>query len=55
LRLLEPLRGDACPLDQTPSLGARSAIVWLEDESAALDCEAIRTAVEAMHPDDDFS
>lgn len=46
--------GDACLLDQTSSLGTRSAIVWLEDESADLDCEAIRSAVDTAYPGSSF-
>jgi hypothetical protein len=36
--------GDACPLDQTPSKGARSAIVRLGDLNQDFDCAAVRAA-----------
>jgi hypothetical protein len=36
--------GAACPLDQTPSLGARSALVRLGNEDESFDCAAVRNA-----------
>jgi hypothetical protein len=46
--------GDACPLDQTPSVGTRSAIVPLGAGGADLDCAAVRDAVEAAYPGTSF-
>jgi hypothetical protein len=36
--------GEACPLDQTPSVGARSALVRLGDLDETFDCAAVRGA-----------
>jgi hypothetical protein len=42
--------GEACPLDQTPSVGTRSAIVPLGEGGADFDCAAVRDVVEATYP-----
>jgi hypothetical protein len=36
--------GEGCPLDQTPSVGARSALVRLGDADGTFDCAAVRGA-----------
>lgn len=41
---------EACVLDQTPSLGPRTAMVWLGEESGSFDCADVRSAVEAVYP-----
>ena len=46
--------GAACPLDQTPSLGPRTAMVWLGPESASFNCEDVRDAAEAAYPGTSF-
>jgi hypothetical protein len=46
--------GAACPLDQTPSVGARSAVVRLGDAGGSFDCAAVRAAVEAQFPGTDI-
>jgi hypothetical protein len=46
--------GAACPLDQTPSVGARSAVVRLGDAGGSFDCAAVRAAVEGEFPGTDI-
>jgi hypothetical protein len=46
--------GDACPLDQTPSAGPRTAMVRLGDVDDAIDCAAVRTAIESAYPGTGF-
>lgn len=46
--------GAACPLDQTPSVGARSAVVRLGDAGGSFDCAAVRAAVEGQFPGTDI-
>jgi hypothetical protein len=46
--------GAACPLDQTPSVGGRSAVVRLGDAGMNFDCAAVRAAVEGEFPGTDI-
>jgi hypothetical protein len=46
--------GDACPLDQTPSVGPRTAMVRLGDVGGAIDCAAVRSAIESAYPGTGF-
>jgi hypothetical protein len=46
--------GSACSLDQTPSLGPQTAMVWLGPASASFDCEDVREAAEAAYPGTSF-
>jgi hypothetical protein len=42
--------GEACPLDQTASVGPRSALVRLGDADQAFDCASVRDALAAAYP-----
>jgi hypothetical protein len=46
--------GEACELEQTPSVGPRAGMVWLGEDSGSFDCAAIRSAVEAAYPGVEF-
>jgi hypothetical protein len=46
--------GEACPVDQTPSVGSRSAVVRLGDAGMNFTCADVRTAVEAQYPGTDI-
>jgi hypothetical protein len=46
--------GEACELEQTPSVGPRTGMVWLGDQSGSFDCAAVRSAVEAAYPGVEF-
>lgn len=46
--------GEPCALKPGPSVGTRSAIVWLGDDGADMDCAAVRDAVNAQYPSTSF-